>query len=284
MWLPGVFMKTDPPAVSDGCAILPFVPSDKVGYVSVWRFVGRDGGKTAVALPIRLGVNDDEVTLSRLAGGGIFRVQARDHDGRFLKGYPSREVIIEGPEREVSAGVSDGEGADAAPAEDPIDIDPMMRAWLTRFDTAQTRLVDALRDAAKAETDAAKAHTQVAVSFVERVTAPQLLQQSEALRAMTQQLEAMRTELATERASHAQTRATCEAARVEAATLRALMEAGGRYVAPSKSWAEILIPSVMREIGPAGRAALAAALGLPPEAFAQLTSATEPPSNGASAG
>ena len=272
-------MRTDPPAVADGCSILPHVPRDLVGYISVSRFVEREGSKTAVALPLRLAVDDDEVTLAASAGGGIFRVQARDHDGRFLKGYSAREVIIEGPERTVGADVPESDRPADAGADDSDRIDPMMRAWLTRFDTAQTRIVDAIKSAARAETDAAKAHTQVAVSFVEKVTAPQLLQQSEALRTMGQQLEAMRTDLATERAQHAQTRATCEAARVEAATLRALMESGGRYTAPSKSWAEILIPSVLREIGPAGRAALAAALGLPPEAVALLSpkSGSEPP-------
>lgn len=278
-------MKTDPPAVAEGCAILPYIPSEKVGYISVWRYVGRDGGKTAVALPFRLSVDDDEVALSAKAGGGIFRVHARDHDGRFLKGYPAREVIIEGPEREVAAEApSDDGAAGGGGAEEDVDIDPMMRAWLARFDTGQERVVAAIRDAAKAETAAARAHTQVAVSFVEKVTAPQLLQQSEALRALSQQLEAMRTELANERASHAQTRATCEGARVEAATLRALMEAGGRYVAPTKSWAEILIPSVLREIGPGARVALAQVLGLPAEAFAQLAAAPDAPAHAAGPG
>lgn len=262
------------------------MPRDQVSFISAWRFAGFEGRKTLVAIPVRFGVDDDEVSLAKVAGGGIFKVQARDHNSRLIKGFPAREVIIDGPERQVNLDNPGAapEAASEADVEDDVDIDPMMRAWLTRFDTGQARVIEAIRGAAKAETDAAKAHTQVAVSFVEKVTAPQLLQQSEALRAMGQQLEAMRTDLATERASHAQTRATCEAARVEAATLRALMESGGRYVAPSKSWAEILIPSVLREIGPGARVVLANALGLPPEAFAHLAASADPPSNATGAG
>lgn len=301
----------DPAPVSDGCGLLPYVPAASAASIAVWRLSASvEGSKVAVALPLRLDPDADEVALAEVAGGGVFRVQARDHAGRFLRGYPAREIYIEGPPREVSAETTDAPeietppaplspeapralASQAVPVADPIagmpsamldvpGMDPILRAWLARFDAlgayqrdAMEKATKAAREYADAERNAAQAHTQVAVQFVEKVTSPQVLHQGEALRALEKQLETIRAELAAEREKHAQTRAQAESARVEAATFRALLQAGGRYDVPTKGAAEILVPAIVRELGPVARGAIASALGIPAETLALLTSPSD---------
>lgn len=311
---------TDPPPVADGCGLLPFVPRGSVASISVWRFIaGNDGQKVAAILPVNFDVDADEVALFEVAGGGVFRAQARDHHGRFVKGYPAREIYIEGPEREInitSERTNEPEAphappppeappalaSQAVPVAEPLPgmpaamldvpgMDPHTRAWLARYDAGQAFVYNAIKAAtdaqitavqraADAERAAAAAHTNVAVQFVEKVTSPQVLHQGEALRALGAQLEALRADLQTERAAHAQTRAQAENARVEAATYRALLQANGRYEAPSKGLAEIIVPEVGKHLGPTARVALASLLGIPPEVLAQLESGAQPPPNG----
>lgn len=91
----------EPPAVTDGCGLLPYVPRGQVSKIRVDRLLEDGEGRAIPAtLPRSFGVDDTEEDLYEYAGGGQYRAFARDDRGRFVAGFPSRMILIDGAPKE----------------------------------------------------------------------------------------------------------------------------------------------------------------------------------------
>lgn len=258
----------EPPPVPDGCGLLPYVPRASVASITVKRLVITNGAESSVVLPRRFTPDDDDVTVAEYVGGGMFRATARDHAGRFLAGYPSREFSIDGPEIFITAPPAPGEVTPPAPPAEPAkpppmslaslgvpiasalpgmptvaldvpDLPPELRAWLSVFMASQafnfqamsgaTRIaIEAAQRAADAERESARGGIELARGFMQTITAPRAKAEGDAVAALAAELSTVRAELTTERAQHAETRRQGYAQAIEAARLRVVLESGGQ--------------------------------------------------------
>lgn len=261
-----------PAPVDDGCGLLPHVPRELVASVIVSRLMQDGEGRIAVfTLPKRFSADADEITVAEYAGGGMFRAQARDSKGRFLKGYDAREFYLEGPAKDVDGAAPPGDAQPPAPPAPPppavpapfaslgvpiasplpgmptvsLDIPgmpPEVRAWLQVYAASQaytfqaitrgTELaVESARRGADAEREAARHAVGMATEYVGKVSGPALANQGKAIDALGTELATVRAELVTERAEHGRTREKWHGVAVENAMYRALLESGGQMPA-----------------------------------------------------
>lgn len=299
-------------SVADGCGLLPHVPRSLVGSISVARILfDTNDRKHPVILPVRFGPEHTPEDVAEVAGGGIFRAQARDTSGRFLKGYEAAEFTLEGEPLDSSRGLRGGDAPPAppppaAPAAPPPEapppvlaahaipvasplpgspsllldvpgLSPADRAFLGRFDVLLAHTQVAAREGAAAERAAAQASVDLTKTFLEKVSAPQLNHLRDAMGALTAQLDSTRAELTTERAEHGRTRDALQRATTEAAVFRALLESGGRIVQgapPRPGMAGVLERVLVRVIdktAPGAIALVAAQMGVNGEELRALT-------------
>lgn len=168
---------------------------------------------------------------------------------------------------------------------DVPDLTAEQRAWMAPFMAtlsfanhswreAVNVAVQAARDGAEAEKEAARAAVDTSKLFVEKVTGPAVLQQGEAVKGLIDELAAVRADrdrIATELRT---TREEREAARIEAARLRALLESNGQ-IPPKASGAmavvELLITEAFREFGAPAAALIASRMGVGVDELRALT-------------
>lgn len=258
----------EPAPVEDGCPLVPWVPRSLVVSVLVKRVVEMEGGQRAlITLPVSFGPDDDEIALAKVAGGGVFVAQARGAKGTFLKGYPTKNHFLDGPEKQVGTVQAEDLVPPAPPAPVSSPVPPMVagtgipiasplpgmpgymmdipglpaseRAWVARFDVALAHVVTAHREAtagrvasaerfAEAEKETARHSVELAKMFVDKVSAPSLERQSRAVDALADALKSEREAHAATRAELGSVREKLGEAQKTAAFYQTVLQVNGR--------------------------------------------------------